>query len=166
MSLTQGRESVSQYALDFRILAVESGWDEVALQGIFTRGLSEEVKDELAARDETGSLEELISLAIRLDNRLRERRRERSGRQRAVFNPPNLLHGPQLTTSTPPSSGRVTTGGSGALSSSPASTEEPMQLGESRLSATERQRRLRLGLCIYCGQGGHRLATCPNLPKD
>lgn len=36
------------------------------------------MRDELAARDETTSLDDLISLSIRLDNRLHERRRERS----------------------------------------------------------------------------------------
>lgn len=42
------------------------------------KGLSEEIKDELAARDETTCLEELIGLATHLDYR----RRERAGRQR------------------------------------------------------------------------------------
>lgn len=40
--------------------------------------LSEEIKDELAAIDETDSLETLISLSIRLDNHLRERRESRA----------------------------------------------------------------------------------------
>uniref|UniRef100_A0A8C6U8R8 Retrotransposon gag domain-containing protein n=1 Tax=Neogobius melanostomus TaxID=47308 RepID=A0A8C6U8R8_9GOBI len=81
LALHQGASSVAQYAIDFRILAAESGWDDAALQGVFMRGLAENIKDELAARDETESLEELISLAIRLDNRLRERRREKASRQ-------------------------------------------------------------------------------------
>ena len=55
-----------------------SGWEERALQEVYLRGLSEELKDELAARDETSSLEELISLALRLDNRLCERHRQRA----------------------------------------------------------------------------------------
>ena len=82
LSLRQGQNSVATHSIDFRILAIESGWDERALQGVFLRGLREELRDELAARDETTSLDELISLAIRLDNRLRERRRERSERER------------------------------------------------------------------------------------
>ena len=63
LSLNQGRNSVSQYALDFRILAAECGWDQAALQGVFLKGLSEEIQDELATRDETTSLEGLIILA-------------------------------------------------------------------------------------------------------
>lgn len=69
LSLRQGKSFVSEYSIDFHILAAETGWDERALQGVFFRGLSEEVKDQLATRDETSSLDELISLSIRLDNR-------------------------------------------------------------------------------------------------
>ncbi|XP_039980330.1 uncharacterized protein LOC120788552 [Xiphias gladius] len=39
--------------------------------------------------------------------------------------------------------------------------EEPMQLGRTRLSQQERQRRQREGLCLYCGEMGHFLAQCP-----
>ena len=41
------------------------------------RGLTDRIRDELAVRDETNSLDELIALATRLDNWLRERLRER-----------------------------------------------------------------------------------------
>lgn len=52
------------------------------------KGFSDEVKDELAARDETTCLEELIGLAIGLDDCLRERQREQVGREpRSLFLP-------------------------------------------------------------------------------
>ena len=38
LSLQQGSDSVAQFALSFRILAAESGWDETALQSVFLRG--------------------------------------------------------------------------------------------------------------------------------
>lgn len=78
LSLKQGANSVADFAVNFRILAAGTGWDEAALQGVFSQGLAENIQDELAAWDDTTSLEELVSLAIRLDNRLRERRRERA----------------------------------------------------------------------------------------
>lgn len=153
LSLRQGSGSVSTYSIDFRILAAECGWDDKALQGIFFRGLSEEVKDELAARDETANLEELMSLSIRLDNRLRERRRERTVRSRYCVptSQPRIPHLPELPAPPPESS---------------PTTDEPMQLGRMRLTLEERQRRLREGLCIYCGQAGHILLNCPTRPKD
>ncbi|KAI3370011.1 hypothetical protein L3Q82_024433 [Scortum barcoo] len=77
LDLRQGSQSVAAYSVDFRILAAASGWDSLALKGIFYKGLAEKIKDELSLRDEPDSLDSLISLAIRIDNRLRERQRER-----------------------------------------------------------------------------------------
>lgn len=163
LSLRQGSASVSHYAIDFRILAAESNWDEAALQSVFLKGLADSVKDELAARDETQSLDDLISLAIRLDNRLRERRRERLGRQ---GNPlPSLLNSPSPAEFLQPSPATVPAAAPGPRFSSTPSREEPMQLGRMKLSLAERERRVRNRLCIYCGQPGHFLATCPQLPK-
>lgn len=39
---------------------------------------SDDLKDELAVREESGNLEALLGLATHLDNRLRERRRQRT----------------------------------------------------------------------------------------
>ncbi len=39
--------------------------------------------------------------------------------------------------------------------SPPVSSPEPMQKGYTRLSSEERERRVRLHLCMYCGQAGH-----------
>ena len=163
LSLRQGPRSVAEFSVDFRILAAESGWDETALRGVFVHGLSDTVKDELAARDETDSLDSLISLSIRLDNRLRERRREKGARPvfSPVFSSPNsLVPASRVTSETQPSS-------SGPVSSpSPLDREEPMQLGRARLTQAERQRRMRAGLCLYCGQAGHLIASCSLLPKE
>ncbi len=57
---------------------MESGWNQEALTVAFNRALSDEIKDELAARDPATDLEPLIDMVIQLDNRLRERRRERT----------------------------------------------------------------------------------------
>lgn len=42
------RVAVFEFAAIFRILMVETGWDEGALLGVFRRGLRDEMKDELA----------------------------------------------------------------------------------------------------------------------
>lgn len=70
LSLRQGGQSVSEFTVTFRILVAEADWDQTTLLGVFRRGLSEEVKDELAAREEAQSLDKLIDLAICLDNQL------------------------------------------------------------------------------------------------
>ena len=151
LSLRQGSMSVAEYAVDFRILAAESGWNDPALQGMFFYGLSDRIKDELATRFDTTSLEDLISLSVRLDNRLRERRRDRF-----LAPPHSTLTFPVARPVTSPPS-----------DSPPASAdEEPMQLGRSRLSQSERARRVSKGLCLYCGKSEHSISTCPSRPKE
>ena len=166
LSLRQGENSAAKHSIDFRILAIESGWDERALQGVFLRGLRDELRDELAARDETNSLDDLISLSIRLDCRLSERRRERSG---------GIRHTPPVVrTMSPPRRGLapspITTSCSDRFpprtAPFPPGPEEPMQLGTTRLTPRERQRRQLQGLCVYCGQNGHLRVRCPVRPKE
>lgn len=47
-------------------------WNDAALHSVFFRGLSDQLKDELTSREEPKTFD-LFSLAIRIDNRLRER---------------------------------------------------------------------------------------------
>lgn len=113
----------------------------------------EELKDELAARDEAQSLDELIDFAIGLANRLRETS------QRFCVS----LSAPLF----PPDPARPLDSDQPASEVSPVSlgTEEPMQLGRSKLTTQERRRRVTRRLCIYCGEGGHFLAHCLELLK-
>lgn len=146
-SIRQGARSVAEFALDFRTLAAESGWNEEALVGAFCRGLNENLKDELAAKDDVSTLEELIELTIRLDNRLRERRRERTLR-------------PSNTALQSPASTRFAPSSSHPADPNP----EPMQLGRTQITPQERSQRRAVNACLYCGGMGHYVATCPKKP--
>ena len=75
--LNQGTQSVADFLIEFRILAAEIGWGSNALRGIFFNSPSEQIKVQLAFHDEPSSFEELASLAIRVNNRIREQKRER-----------------------------------------------------------------------------------------
>ena len=77
-SLCQVLQSAAEYAVEFRILTAESSWNKLVLLSLFRRGLSERLQDELVTREEPETLEQLVVLVIKLDNRLRERQRERS----------------------------------------------------------------------------------------
>ena len=157
MSLHQGNRTAAAYATEFRTLAAGSGWNDQGLRSAFRQGLSETIKDELV-RDKPASLDDLVALAIDVDERIRERRREKARHQ--------------------PSSSRVlesASGSSGSKTSSPSvaestgmahTSEEPMQLGRARLTTAEKQRRRDQGLCLYCGDKGHLRDSCPSLPKD
>ena len=144
ISLHQGSRSIADFSLEFRT-------SDKSLRGLILSGLSESIKDELATREEADTLDEIISLSIRLDNRLRERRREETG----SFVPPALAafcspHLPRAALSAPMT--RAVT------------EEEPMQLGRTRLTQAERLHRIRNRLCLYCALPGHLISTCPSLP--
>ena len=66
LSLHQGSSSIGELSIQFQTLAMESGWNWEALVSTFSHGLSEKVKDELASHEAPDSLEDFISLAIRI----------------------------------------------------------------------------------------------------
>lgn len=104
-------------------MAAESNWNTPALFDAFYNGLSDRIKDELAARDLPVDLDALVALAIRIDGRLQEWRREKCS------------HAPGFSL-------EPVSGPSGDF-------PEPMQLGRTCLSTEERQHRLRENKCMY-----------------
>lgn len=140
LSLQQGTRSAAEYAIHFRTIAAGSGWNNESLMVCFQNGLSETLQDELATREPTHNLESLIDLAVRLDNRLRERNLSRQ----SVLTPPVTS---LPTEKLPPFQG----------------FPEPMQLGGTRISPSERDRRIRERCCLYCGLPGHFRSACPEL---
>ena len=130
--LHQDSRSVASFAVEFQTLAVESIWNEEALQGVFLNALGGDVKDELTSREESSDLEHLIALAIRVDNRLRERRRERALRSSSTpSSMPPAAPRPPLSVSFPPRHERTL-----------PSESEPMQIGRTHLSLEERECRI------------------------
>ncbi|XDV28427.1 hypothetical protein PO909_031744 [Leuciscus waleckii] len=82
LQISQGTRSVAEFALEFRTLDSEwLGPTSRALRATFHRALSPVLKDELALRNRAPDLESLIDIAIRVDNRIRKRRRERQGKR-------------------------------------------------------------------------------------
>lgn len=80
LAIHQGARSVAEYAVEFWTLAVDSGWNEPALQGVFCRGLNGQLWDALALRVRPRDLKVFIELTIELDKHVRERRQERAAR--------------------------------------------------------------------------------------
>lgn len=150
--IKQGGQSVCEYAIRFRTLAMESGWNTTSLYDVFLRGLSDQIQDLLVPLDLPLDLDSLIALAIRTDNRLQERRRQRGprGTPAAPGSSPTLWGAASRQTS-PERLSRTRAGGE----------EEPMQMGRARLSQEERQRRYQEGRCFYCGERGHLITACP-----
>ena len=154
LDLRQGSRSVAELVIDFRIYAAESGWRDDALRDVFQCSLADHLRDEIALRDEPSDLEALITLAMQLDNRIRERRRE------SVVRTPSSFPSQHTTVRPPP---RITE----AFREPPSLPEpEPMQLGRVHLTMEERDQRRRTGACMYCGRTGHILLHCPRRPGN
>lgn len=127
LRLQQENQSVAEFIIDFCTSAAEVNWPDWALQSIFRCALSEELKDQLASRDDPRTFEDLVSLSLRTDNRLREREAEKTPSVRKpAFSPQSLPSPPLLATT------------SAAGSASMDATAEPMQIGRSHLTAEER----------------------------
>uniref|UniRef100_A0A8C9ZYC4 CCHC-type domain-containing protein n=1 Tax=Sander lucioperca TaxID=283035 RepID=A0A8C9ZYC4_SANLU len=159
-SLQQGARSVADFVIEFRTLAVESEWNEKSLQTAFYQGLSEQLKDELISYPEPSDLDSLIALSIRVDNRIRERRREKrwgSSNQSRSLLPSKAENRPGKANHSSPHEMKEE-----FLPSDP----EPMQVGRHGLTTEERQRRRETNSCLYCGNSGHYISTCPQRPLN
>uniref|UniRef100_A0A3P9J222 ribonuclease H n=1 Tax=Oryzias latipes TaxID=8090 RepID=A0A3P9J222_ORYLA len=148
INLKQRGRPVSDHLIDFRILAVETGWPDIALKGIFYQSLNDSIKDHLCTQPEASTFEDLVSAALRSDIRLRERHHERQVNQSKTINNSPL---PVIPAQFQAKLDQVPV---------PKPTEEPMQVGHSKLSAEERQRRRMEGSCFYCGAQGHLVSQC------
>ena len=148
LRLRQGDRTVSDYAIDFRILARQSEWNSAALCDAFLLGLGDQVKDELVSYDLPATLDDLIQLASRVDRRIQSRLQERRGRQHDIHRVHTRGDGRRRRVSSP-------------TYDQPSGDPVPMQLGRTRLTAEERERRFKGDLCMYCGQAGHFKSRCP-----
>lgn len=149
--------SAAQYRTEFDNIAQYLTWDNSALRLRFYDGLKSDVKDAISyVPDEPDDFKDYQDLAIRLDNRIYERKQE--GRKSAPKpNPPNTgrTQPKNTTASTTTTTTRAVTG------------PGPMDLDATRskkfkpLTPEERQHRISNSLCLYCGKAGHRAGDCP-----
>ncbi|KAK3534275.1 hypothetical protein QTP86_008688 [Hemibagrus guttatus] len=137
MELRQGTDTAADYAITFRTLAAQSGWNDASLWAVFRAGLNPELQTELACRAEATTLSQFVATAIRLDNLRRQQRAEASRafpvRHRRQTDYPSFRE----------------------------EAPEPMQLGRSRLTDPTHSQQGRMRLCYHCGASGHQSSRCP-----
>ncbi|XP_050988388.1 uncharacterized protein LOC127179131 [Labeo rohita] len=134
------------------------------LRTAYYEGLSIRLKDELAVRELPDTLEGMIQLALRVDQRMRHHphrtnsvSRSSTGtipRTRTLDSP--VTYAVAAPSPPPPIASEAHSTGAG----------EPMQIGRTSLSAAERARRYREGLCAYCASPDHHRAICPLRPGN
>ncbi|KAF6784757.1 reverse transcriptase domain protein, partial [Colletotrichum musicola] len=81
LSALRQTKSATHYAAEFRRIGAQLDLTEESRIYMFYQGLKDEVKDELAKLDRPDDFLQYADLAIRIDNRLWERRREKGERR-------------------------------------------------------------------------------------
>lgn len=136
--LRQANRDLVAYTSEFQRLACELDWSEETLVQYYRRGLQDEIRKELIHFDTPATLLDMISLATRMDSRLKEYSLSRPG---------NVPHNHRPKPQQPIQS-----------------SSNQMEIGSQRrspLTDQEKQRRRSNNLCMYCGDSGHDAFTCP-----
>uniref|UniRef100_A0A8C6XVG6 ribonuclease H n=1 Tax=Naja naja TaxID=35670 RepID=A0A8C6XVG6_NAJNA len=145
--LRQGKRPLQDYIAEFRLLCMDSTWNDAALLDAFQDGLSDELQDELVRVEAPPTLDTLVVQCLCIDAHL-----QRQKTRRPVQESPSVSVPPRPAPTVP----RVTP-------SFMTTAAEPMELGaaRTRLTTQEQTRRHQGGLCLYCGEPGHFAVSCP-----
>jgi hypothetical protein len=139
--------SASAYASEFLQIISYLDLPDRAYIPYFEAGLKSDVKDELARIDRPGTLDQLIKVAVKIDNRNSERRRERQEMDQWKK---GKSHGFNRYNSGRREHHRPT------RDSDPYGPK-PMELDATREEQDERKKK---NLCFTCGKPGHRAREC------
>ncbi|KAH9263027.1 hypothetical protein BASA83_013665 [Batrachochytrium salamandrivorans] len=146
----QGNQPCAIYAAEFRQLTADIDWNDAALRSQFYSGLSSEIKDHLVHCETSISLSVAMDQAIRIDNRIVERRQEQQYVSRPFRRNPPLSHFvPRSNTNqySPTINQRM--------------TWTLISPGGAHLHPSKGNDGMSQRLCLVCGQSGHLKATCP-----
>nr|pir myelin expression factor-3 - mouse [Mus musculus] len=129
-----GPGPVVDYSNAFQMIAQDLDWTEPALMDQFQEGLNPDIRAELSRQEAPKTLAALITACIHIERRLaRDAAAKPDPSPRALVMPPNSQTDPT----------------------------EPVGGARMRLSKEEKERRRKMNLCLYCGNGGHFADTCP-----
>lgn len=176
--LRQANRPFHEYLADFQRYIVDTGYDEEAKLASLIEGLSQELKNMLMYIPTPKTMPNAVETLQSLENR----RKMFGGNiytsgitNRRTTSVVNLANKPSTSSTESNYSASSTSVARPASTVYPASsisnytTNDPMDLSSSRprgpLSTAERERRISLGLCLYCGGSGHVARNCPNLRK-
>lgn len=151
-NLHQGSDSAAEYTSKFKQLACSVPWDELALTHQFRLGLNGQIKDFLATHDLPTTLQGMITLAIRIDQRLTERERERALEKPLPSSPPHQFE----------FKAKESSKNSSTPVEIPVGTKDISEVW-SKLSPRQQRylSRTAQDLCVYCGTSGHQVSDCP-----
>jgi len=154
--LRMGNDDFSTYYAKFQRYCTVLEYNDEAILDRLDYGLSNEMKDGPVYFEKPTGLHERIALYLSLDGQIRARRNEQ---KRSTTSPP-VRHNnttPEAAKTTP----HPTSSNSGYYGAAPMD----LSSGRRRVSPEEKVRRIREGLCLYCGQAGHVANACPLAAK-
>ncbi|MBW0551819.1 hypothetical protein O181_091534 [Austropuccinia psidii MF-1] len=144
---------VSFYIADFRSLMSRIGdWGERAYIHVYRRGLASRLLDWLASHPGTfDTLQELMDFTLELDTRTHEMQNEKGGNQEKKPPPTasNQSRPPRNSSSKRPHQNKNKKGKQ--FQSSKDKAHAPLLNKENKLIGSEKERRIKEGLCTYCG---------------
>lgn len=152
--------SVAHYASQFRSVAVHLGWDDSAMAFVFFQGLKQEVRERYIDKEKPDKLNALIEDAIKIDNRIQEFRQDNGKKNHIPYygrNQANTSH-PRRTKGFYPAGGTMSMDLD--MGHKKRQTNKKF-VKKGPLSQSERDRRMKNNLCLYCGESGHSARDCP-----
>lgn len=158
----QEKQSALTYGTKFVEYAIDAGFDNEAKISAFYNGLNNDIKDALALIPEVPEdFSEFANLAIKVDNRLFERKLDRNS------SPSNT--GNQYSGNSRRNNNHFKSNNNHHNNTNNNNGVQPMDIDITKkfkpLTNEEKERRRKNNLCLYCGNPGHVATTCPNKAK-
>jgi Retrotransposon gag protein len=182
---------VARYFIAFSRASTWTQWNDVALRHFAYKGLAKRIKDNLMHFPRYQSLAELCNFALEIDSRYWERKEYKSIGSNPQSSSNNTTSGNRSTQnqgSTNQGSNNSNNQGSNNLNSGKKKkSQAPNDSGtnntadkptktltdtlvklrkDGKLLPEERQRWIDQGLCLLCGQKGHRVKDCPKATQN
>ncbi|MBW0494681.1 hypothetical protein O181_034396 [Austropuccinia psidii MF-1] len=158
---------VSLSIADFRsLMSIIGDWGEKAYIHVYRRGLASRLLDQLASHPGTfDTLQELKDITLELDTRYHERQKEKGGNQERK--PPatgsNPSRPPQNSFPKRPPQKKNKKGKQSQASKD--KTHASLLNKDNKLISSEKERRIKEGLCTYCG-GKNPIEKCFKRPQN
>jgi hypothetical protein len=159
LTLRQGSDDFATLYAKFQSQVPYANMDDGSLLAAMKEAIAPKIRNTMIGiRPRPATLQDYVQLAKDIDADQRAEAERRSGVTSIVPPKKTMAAGRPATTTT------TTT----ATGTEPGPMDLSKRSGRGafpKLSAAERQRRIRENLCFYCGGDGHQAVACPVIPK-